>query len=131
MMTELSPEQSLILVVEDSDECAATMEIALGGLRHFSVRLARTAEEALQVLESSRVSGVITDIHLPAMDGFELLSRLRADARHSNIPIIVISGDADPATPALALSRGASAYFCKPYSPLAVRRKVEELIHAK
>jgi DNA-binding NarL/FixJ family response regulator len=46
------------------------------------------------------------------------------------LPILVTSGDPDPASPERALSLGANAYFPKPYSPSAIRRKVKELIHA-
>jgi DNA-binding response OmpR family regulator len=43
---------------------------------------------------------------------------------------MVVSADTDPRTPAHALGLGANAYFAKPFSPGAVRRKLEELIHA-
>jgi len=64
------------------------------------------------------------------MDGFELISRLRDQPRFAHLPILVTSGDPDPDSPGRALSLGANAYFPKPYSPSAVRRKVKELIHA-
>jgi CheY-like chemotaxis protein len=120
-----------ILVVEDSDECATTLEILLGSMPDVEVRLTGSAEDALRVLESDRVAAVITDLHLPAMDGLEFVGRVRASSRHSAVPIVVISGDADPRMPQRALREGASAYFSKPYSPAAVRRALQELIHAK
>jgi CheY-like chemotaxis protein len=40
----------------------------------------------------------------------------------------LISGDSDPGLPARALAEGADAFFSKPYSPSAVRRKLEQLI---
>ncbi|MGO9617211.1 MAG: response regulator, partial [Bryobacteraceae bacterium] len=88
------------------------------------------AEEALRILDTTEIAAVITDIHLPSMDGFELISRLRNQPRFAHLPILVTSGDPDPASPERALSLGANAYFPKPYSPSAIRRKVKELIHA-
>jgi CheY-like chemotaxis protein len=49
---------------------------------------------------------------------------------HRRIPIVVVSGDSNPESPARSLRRGADAYFTKPFSPSEVRRKIEELIHA-
>ena len=119
-----------VLIVEDAEDCATTLEIALSALRQVTVRHADSAESALQALDREPVAVVVTDVHLPEMDGFELVSRLRRHPRHSGVPILVISGDSDPATPRRALNLGANAFFAKPYSPAAVRQKVVELIHA-
>jgi CheY-like chemotaxis protein len=120
----------VVLVVEDTEDCSATLDIALHSIAGISVHFAASAEEALRMLDRTHVSALITDLHLPVMDGFELLTRVRAQARYASIPILVISGDADPDTPRRALSLGANAFFPKPYSPNAVRQKLEELIHA-
>ena len=120
----------VVLVVEDAEDCSATLDIALHSIAGITVRFAATAEEALRIIERANVSAVITDLHLPAMDGFELVARMRRQSRYAAIPIVVISGDADPDTPRRALSLGANAFFPKPYSPGAVRQKLEELIHA-
>ena len=61
----------------------------------------------------------------------ELVAHLRRESRYASIPILVISGDADPDTPRRALSVGADAFFAKPYSPGAVRQKLEELIYGR
>jgi CheY-like chemotaxis protein len=45
------------------------------------------------------------------------------------IPILVVSAAADPAAPRDALASGANAFFPKPFSPAAVRRKLEELMY--
>jgi len=118
-----------VLIVEDADDCATTLEIALSSL-HVVIRHADSAESALEALDREPVSVLVTDVHLPVMDGLELVTSIRRHPRHSGVPILVISGDADPATPERALKLGANAYFGKPYSPAAVRRKIEELIHA-
>ncbi len=120
----------VVLVVEDADDCSSTLEIALHAVKRLDVRFAQTAEDAMRVLERDAVAAVITDLHLPSMDGFELVSHVRGQARYARIPILVISGDADPETPRRALRLGADAFFAKPYSPAAVRQKLEELIDA-
>jgi two-component system, chemotaxis family, chemotaxis protein CheY len=76
------------------------------------------------------VSAVVTDVHLPKMTGLDLIVHLRGQPRYRATPILVISADPDPATPDRALKLGANVFFSKPFSPGAVRRKLEELIHA-
>jgi two-component system, chemotaxis family, sensor histidine kinase and response regulator PixL len=119
----------LVVVVEDSGDCAETLQIALEAIPGVEVRVCADARGFWPILEddSARLAAVVTDLHLIESDGFELIRGLRADGRFSHVPVVLISGDSDPRIGALALSHGASAYFAKPYSPSAVRKKLEEL----
>ncbi len=119
-----------ILVVDDAVDSIATLNLALEPLSGIVIRTALSAEAALAELESGTFAAVITDIHLPEMNGLELVARIRGNPRFRSIPVLVVSADADPSTPARALSLGANAYFAKPFSPSAMRKKLEELIHA-
>ena len=119
-----------VLVVDDAADCIATLELVLETLPGVEIRPALSAEAALAALESGTFSAVITDIQLPEMTGLELVERIRQDPRFRSLPILVVSADADPSTPARALGLGANAYFAKPFSPSAMRKKLEELIHA-
>lgn len=123
-------EHRLVLVVEDSGECAETLQIALEALPNIRICVSLNARGMWPLLErhSSRLVAVVTDLHLAGSDGFEVIRSLRADDRFARIPIVLISGDSDPSLPQTALARGASAYFLKPYSPSAVRKKLEELL---
>jgi CheY-like chemotaxis protein len=118
----------IVLIVEDSDTSADTLEIALLSLPDVSVTHAHTASKAWQLLQKERVAAIITDLHMPHMDGFELIERVRT-AGAAHVPIIVVSGDSDPDTPEKVRRLGADAYFAKPYSPAAVREMLERLLH--
>ncbi len=118
-----------ILIIEDADTCRETLEIALSAINGYAVFTFSTAEDALRELQRVNPVAVVTDLHLPGMDGFDLITQiLRRPAPRP--AILVISGDTDPATPQRALSLGANAFFSKPYSPAEVRRTLENLIHA-
>jgi len=118
-----------VLIVEDSDATADTLEIALLALPDVSVAHAPSGRKAWQLIQDERYSAIITDLHMPHMDGFELIKRVRAAARPAYVPIIVVSGDSDPETPERVRRLGADAYFAKPYSPAAVRETLERLLH--
>jgi len=119
-----------VLVVEDTDVCSATLEIALGRIDGVAVHCFHAAEEAVRWLESGAAAAVVTDLDLPGISGFELIEQLRRQPRHALLPVVVISGDGDPGTPARVRALGADAFFSKPYSPAEVRQKVEQLIDA-
>ena len=119
-----------ILVVEDFDLGLDALEVALMKVPDVRVRTVATAEEALRWLAEDDICALVTDLHLPHMDGFQLIEAVRAHPRRSSLPILVISGDSDPRTPARLAGLGANAYFSKPYSPAEVRSRLEQLIDA-
>jgi CheY-like chemotaxis protein len=122
--------QRLIFIIEDSDTCAETLQIALEAIPGVETQAFRSPRAAIAALEERRgeISAIVTDLHLPYSDGFDLIRRLRAEPRFATLPILLISGDSDPRLPARALAQGADAFFAKPYSPSAVRRKLEQLL---
>jgi two-component system, chemotaxis family, chemotaxis protein CheY len=114
-----------ILIVEDTEPTRDILEMALMQLPDIVIHSVGTAEEALVCLAANHISAMVTDLHLPCMDGFELIEKVRAG---SDMPIMVVSGDNNPSTLERLVSLGASAYFPKPYSPSQVRQRLEELI---
>ena len=126
-----------VLIVEDTDLCRDALELALMSVDGVQLHLAETAEEALRELQQQRVCAIITDLHLASrkvsmvnsvMDGFELIAAVRANPAYVTLPILVTSGDSDPATAARLESLQVNAFFAKPYSPSAIRSKLEQLI---
>ena len=118
-----------VLIVEDSDTSADTLEIALLSLPDVTIAHAATGRKAWQLIQNEGLAAIITDLHMPHMDGFELIEQVRAAGGATHLPIIVISGDSDPGTPERVRRLGADAYFAKPYSPAAVRETLERLLH--
>ena len=121
----------LLVIVEDSDPCAATLEVALDGLAGVDLVRFRRAEEALARIErdaDAPCCGLVTDLQLPRMDGLELVRLVRRHRPAAAFPILVTSGDSDPKTPERVMRLGANAYFRKPYSPGEVRRTLEHLL---
>jgi two-component system, chemotaxis family, chemotaxis protein CheY len=122
----------IVLIVEDTQQYASSLEIALTGIPGLEIAYATTGAAALRYLESNKssVCAMLTDLNMPQMDGFELIRLVRGSERYTRLPIIVLSGDTDPRTPARTRDLGADAYFAKPYSPTEVRNKLEQLLHA-
>ncbi len=119
-----------ILIVEDNETCAETLQIALESIRGHKTVVLRSPGAALAALQKSEseIAALVTDLHMPRHDGFELIRQLRSEDRYASLPVLMISGDSDPQLPQRALAHGADAFFSKPYSPAAVRRKLEQLL---
>ncbi len=121
-----------VLVVEDADGIAP-LEISLAALEGVTVLVLSSGRDALRLIQSVslELAAVITDIHLPFVDGFELIAEIRKQHRYATLPVLVISGDTHPETPERVQRLGANAFFAKPYSPAAIRHSLEDLLHVK
>ena len=121
-----------VLIVDDSGPCATNLEIALGGIPNIEVEVKGNGREALEYLEShpqADLRAMLTDLQMPQMDGFELIREVRARERYAGVPIIVLTGDPDPRTREQLNDLRLAAHFRKPYSLLAVRQCVEQILN--
>lgn len=119
-----------MLIVEDADTCASTLEIVFSGLNDVRVVTVASGEAAWQLLQDGThdLSALVTDLEMKGMDGFELIERVRGHRVHGSVPIMVITGSSDPDAPQRVERLGANAFFMKPYSPVQVREKLEQLL---
>ena len=67
-----------------------------------------------RALLAQRPDLIISDVNMPFLDGFQLLSLLRADAETAAIPVILLSGRSDGDTMAKAVELGAADFLTKP-----------------
>lgn len=120
-----------VLIVEDSDD-TAPLEIALASINGLSVKVLHNGRRAFDFLqaETHDLAAVITDLHLPFLDGFDLIAAIRAQDKYRNLPIIVVSGDTDPDVRNRVRNLGANAFFSKPYSPAEIRHTLKGLLYA-
>ncbi len=79
---------------------------------------------------SDQVAVLITDLHMPSMDGFELIELIRNDRRYDALPIVVASGHTRADTLERVSCLGANAFFPKPYSRKEPRSKIESFLNA-
>jgi CheY-like chemotaxis protein len=131
MLVQGGGDPRAVLIVEDSENSAAMLEIAFLQIPGLSVLLASSAFEALRILHrpGPSVRAIVTDLNMPRMDGFEMIRKIREDCTLSSTPIIVVSADTDPQTPERVAQLGVSAFFPKPYSPAQVTRKLEQILN--
>jgi two-component system, sensor histidine kinase len=117
-----------VLCAEDNPYARVVLNTILTELGH-RVDFAGTGEAAVAAVENVRFGAVLMDITLPDIDGLEATRRIRAlGGAAAQIPIIGISGRAEPASVAAARKAGMSAYLAKPVSPAALLQALAESV---
>jgi two-component system chemotaxis response regulator CheY len=117
----------IALVVDDS---LALRHIHRKALEQASweVRTAGNGQEALDQLEAMTTCDmVLTDWHMPVMDGIELVRRIRKHARYASVPVLMITSEATIDAIDVAMSAGANDVLMKPYSAEALAERVDEV----
>jgi DNA-binding response OmpR family regulator len=116
-----------ILIVEDQDSIRRMIE-ALVQARGYKVKAAPSGAKALDMASVEPPDLVLLDLTMPGQfDGFEVCRRLRAEPATHSIPIIVITAMDDDVSRTRATEAGASAYYTKPFSPIALLKEIERL----
>jgi len=82
-----------VLVVEDEEQLHQFYSDVLGGFqKNITVFYVTTGEDALKVLEESRIDGIFIDLQLPGMNGFTLANRIRRIEKYHFLPIVFATG---------------------------------------
>ncbi len=114
-LLEKSPAHAgTVLVVDDSISVRKSLQNILEA-KKVRVITAKDGTEALRYLEKKSVDLVITDLEMPVMHGYELINRLRKDARFNDLPIVVLTSRGTKKHEEKALSLGADGYIIKPF----------------
>lgn len=79
---------------------------------------------ALQKLKSGRFDFLITDTLLPGLDGFQLLTSIRSDAKLQRLPVLLVTAEANAENVVHAAQQGASGYVVKPFTRATLEEKI-------
>jgi len=127
MPREKTDTRSIALVVDDSITVRRVTQRLLerNGMR---VLTARDGVDAMEVLQEHTPDIILLDIEMPRMDGYEVATRVRADARLAGIPIIMITSRVGEKHRARAIEIGVDDYLGKPYQEAQLLEAIEPLI---
>jgi putative two-component system response regulator len=105
-----------ILIVDDTPDNIMLLSSLLK--EQYNTKVATNGATALQILHNTpEVDMVLLDVMMPEMDGYEVCSRIKADPRTSDIPVLFLTAKSQPEDEARGLSIGAVDYLIKPVSP--------------
>ncbi|WP_036301468.1 sigma-54-dependent transcriptional regulator [Methylotenera sp. L2L1] len=119
----MSESLKYILAVDDEPSMLRLLEISLRQAGYQALT-ARDGREALEVIQAHKVDCVVTDLHMPRMDGLQLLKEIRKT--DAELPVIIVTAQGEIKSAIDAMKSGASDYILRPFDleelELAIKR---------
>ena len=115
------------IIVVDDDKL--NLKIAENILKeNYRVASAISGEEALQLLSEYIPKLILLDIHMPGMDGKEIMAEIRKSEKLKNIPIIFLTADVEFKTQKQCMQAGAAEFIGKPFVPEILLNRVGRIL---
>jgi serine phosphatase RsbU (regulator of sigma subunit) len=119
-----------ILLVDDEPFNIDYLEQELEDL-DYEIFSANNGKQALDIIEKVSPDMILLDIMMPVMDGFEVLSKIKADKNWRNIPVVVISAMSDMKSIVKSIELGAEDFLPKPFEPSLLHVRLNACIEKK
>jgi len=114
-----------ILVIDDSPTLRKLLRFYLKK-KGYAVHEAHNGRVGLEAIAKQSFDFIILDMDMPVMNGAQVLEKLKV-MEEFEIPILILSADRDQESKAIGISLGASYYMTKPFKPLEVVSRIEEI----
>jgi two-component system, chemotaxis family, chemotaxis protein CheY len=119
--------EKTILIVDDSpsvrDLITFTLETA-----HFKVLCGIDGKDALKHLNGASIDLVITDLHMPKVDGISLIKEIRLMPQYQFVPILVLTTESQAAKKQSAKEAGATGWIVKPFEQDKLLNAINKVI---
>jgi DNA-binding response OmpR family regulator len=117
-----------ILIIDDEKDLVELVRYNLVEKEGYDVISAKDGPSGLEIAQKHKVDLIVLDLMMPGMDGLEVCRRLRADARTSRVPLIMLTAKATEADRIVGLELGADDYITKPFSPRELVARVKAIL---
>lgn len=118
--------QRRIVIADDDPTIISLVKLRLE-LARYDVVGANDAATALEMVHTRKPAAVILDVQMPG-GGLSALARIKSDPCLSALPVMMLTGERDPAIVMQAMSGGADDYMVKPFHPDALLERVTRLV---
>lgn len=116
-----------ILAIDDDENTCALVETTLSR-RGYEVHAAMSGVEGLKALQEFKPDALVIDKMMPGMDGYELVRRIRQDVQYGQLPILILTAEADLEGKVHAFEVGADDYLNKPFAPDELTARMAALL---
>jgi len=123
--------EARLLVVDDNEDNRYTLRQRLKRQGYEGVETATNGREALDLLCEREFDLVLLDVMMPELNGYEVLERLKADPRWSDLPVIMISALDQLESVIRCVELGAEDYLPKPFNPTLLSARVGASLEKK
>jgi two-component system chemotaxis response regulator CheY len=113
-----------ILVVDDMSSMRQVMLHMLTSLGHHDTDEASSGIQALKMLRISDYDLLITDLHMPNLDGEQLLGKIRVDTRLQNLPVLMVSSEDDKEKIMRLIASDVTGFMVKPFNLNTLKKQL-------
>lgn len=117
------------LVVDDSPTMRQLISFSLKRIRNAKVVEAGNGLEALKKMADNHFHLMVLDINMPLLDGLKLLSIVRQDPKHKNLPVIIVTTEGADVDREKGIRLGANAYLPKPIQTHEFLKTIKGLLN--
>jgi len=110
---DAGPGAPKVVVVADDSVTTRTLERVILESAGYEVRTAADGGQALALVQAGGCDALVSDVHMPVLDGFALCERLRADARFRDLPVVLVTALGSRSERERGVAVGADAYIVK------------------
>ena len=123
-----NPHDMKFLIVDDFSTMRRIVRGLLKEIGYINADEAEDGAVALNMLKASRFDFVVSDINMPVMNGFELLSAVKADDNLKHLPVLMVTAEARKEDIVRAAKDGAAGYIVKPFTKATLEEKVQKIM---
>jgi two-component system chemotaxis response regulator CheY len=116
-----------VLVVDDFSTMRRIVKNLLKQIGFVNIDEAEDGQDAYKKLKSRRYDLVISDWNMPNLDGLGLLKKIREDEELKDIPILMVTAEAEKDKVITAIKAGVNNYIVKPFTGEVLREKIEKI----
>lgn len=118
-----------VLIVDDFSTMRRILKNILKQIGFTDITEADDGTSALEALQKSRFDLVISDWNMPKMTGIELLKQIRSNGDLKDIPVLMVTAEAQKQNVIEAVKAGVSNYVVKPFTAEAITEKLEKIFN--
>ena len=116
------------LIVDDFSTMRRIVRNLLKESGYADAEEAEDGVAALNKLRNGRFDFVVSDINMPNMNGFELLTQIKADEKLKHLPVLMVTAEARKEDIVAAAQGGAAGYIVKPFTKATLEDKVTHIL---
>ncbi len=116
-----------ILIVDDSESIREVVSFTLEN-EGYNVLVGIDGQDALKFFDGTEIDLLITDLHMPNMDGIDLIKKVRSMENYQRVPILFLTTESQAAKKMEAKDAGATGWIIKPFVPAKLVAAINKVI---
>lgn len=128
---ETNPKDGRVLIIDDETVVSGMLELQLRRANYTDVICQNDAMRAMETIVDQQPDLIILDIHMPGINGLEILEQAKTNEATSSIPVLIMTGTNDERIRMASLKLGASDFITKPAKPAELDARVYNSLKVK